>query len=1660
MQFRLRKFWSVTLSFLLLSQLFVGVAPAMAADGDIVVLSAGATTLDLSLSSEAIVVIDDGLTVSYDGALNMTLTVAVTGAGNVLGYDVNLLPDGMDVTFNYSPDSVVFEGTADAAAWQSLLRSVTLSIEPSSLPIYNEDRTVTVTTFANLEVYDYKTVNVITGAGADPGGGDTGGGDPGGGDPGGGDITPIITQQPVDLTVNAGEMANLSVTASVSVGELSYQWFRNVTGNLVYPPDWAAIENATGSTYTVPTQVAGTTYYYVDVINTAGDMTVTIFSDFVQVTVLAVTNAEAPTITTQPVGATVTAGQSASLSVTATGTGTLSYQWYSNATNSNSGGTMIEGATGATYAPPTAEASATYYYVVITNTDETATGNQTATATSDAVLVTVNALTNAAAPTITVQPAGATVNVGGSASLSVTATGTGTLSYQWYSNATNSNSGGIAIDGATSATYAAPTAEASATYYYVVITNTDETATGNQTATATSDAVLVTVNALTHAEAPTITTQPVGAMVNVGGSASLSVTATGTGTLSYQWYSNATNSNSDGTAIDSATGTTYAAPTTTAGETYYYVVITNTDETATGNQTATATSDAVLVTVNASGPIITTIAGIGSGGYSGDGGPAKEARLNNPYGVAIDASGNLYIADYTNHRIRKVAPDGTISTVAGTGSSGYSGDGGPADQARLNSPAGIAADSSGNLYIADRYNNRIRKVAPDGTISTVAGTGGAGYSGDGGPAAQAQINSPTGVTLDSSGNLYIADRYNNRIRKVAPDGTISTVAGTGSSGYSGDGGPADQAQLYWPFGVVLDSSGNLYITDYSNHRIRKVAPDGTISTVAGTDASGSAGDGGPAVQATLSSPAGIAMDGAGNLYVAVYGGSSVRKIALDGTISTVAGTGSSGYSGDGGPADEAQVNRPLGVAVDGNGNVYIADTFNHRIRQVALPAHAEALTITVQPVGATVNVGQSAILSVTATGTGTLSYQWYSNTTNSNSGGTLIAGANSATYAAPTATVGTTYYYVVVTNTDETATGNQTATATSDAVVVTVNAPPIIVQPSGNANLSSLSLSAGQLTPGFSPATISYTANVENAVTSVSVSASAAEAGATVAGTGTFDLSVGSNSITVVVTAPNGQTQSYSVNVIRAASNDASLSALSISAGTLTPGFAPTVTSYSVQVENDVTSVTVSGTPTHPGATVSVSGGANLQVGSNSITVSVTAQDGVTTSTYGLSVTRAQAAPPPAPAPASPPAPPTPSPVTSSPNHQVITAKVSTGTEMDENGRETQVTRVDATDLQSQLGQDSDKKAVVIPVNLSTGKATATLSVNATEQTASNNKENLIVVQSNEASYSLPANLVSKTSISNALGTSDQDASNAEVHVTIEEKPDTTVTRGKSKLVSKVLDFSITVSSGSSATELNNFGSTYVDRSIDLTSATNPSKSVGVVVNSDGTISPVPTEFVETDGKQVAVLKRNANSTYAVLENDVVLHDIAGHWGESTIQLLADKLIVNGFGDGSFRPNQQVTRAEFVALLVRALGLVTVQTENDPFKDVPPDAWYAGALAAAKEAGLVNGYPDGTFRADQSITRQDATVLLGNAITFLQLQGQRTQADADQALSHYSDKDQVAGYAQSAVGLASALGILQGPGDGTFHPLRTATRAETVVMMKRLMDLAGFITSE
>jgi hypothetical protein len=370
--------------------------------------------------------------------------------------------------------------------------------------------------------------------------------------------------------------------------------------------------------------------------------------------------------------------------------------------------------------------------------------------------------------------------------------------------------------------------------------------------------------------------------------------------------------------------------------------------------------------------IIQTVAGNGKFDLSGDGGPATNAQIDSPFGVSVDGSGNIFIGGSPANIRQFVASTGKIQTVAGNGTSGFSGDGGPATSARLGFPFGVSVDGSGNIFIADQVNNRIREVTQaTGIIQTVAGNGTLGRSGDGGPATSAELTFPVGVFVDDFGNIFIADQDNNRIQEVVQaTGFIQTVAGNGTLGFSGDGGLATSAELNFPAGVFGDVSGNIFIADTSNSRIREVmAGTGVIQTVAGNGTFGFSGDGGPATSAGLNFPYGVSVSSSGNIFIADTGNSRIREVtAATGIIQTVAGNGTAGFSGDGGDAVSAELNFPKGVALDAFGSLFIADTLSGRVREI--PSDFALSLAGGASATATVNASQTATYSLQLTSSG------------------------------------------------------------------------------------------------------------------------------------------------------------------------------------------------------------------------------------------------------------------------------------------------------------------------------------------------------------------------------------------------------------------------------------------------------------------------------------------------------------------------------------------------------------------------------------------------------------------------------------------------------------------------------------------------------------------
>lgn len=412
---------------------------------------------------------------------------------------------------------------------------------------------------------------------------------------------------------------------------------------------------------------------------------------------------------------------------------------------------------------------------------------------------------------------------------------------------------------------------------------------------------------------------------------------------------------------------------------------------------------------------INNYAGSGTAGYSGDGGAATSAELNTPAQIAVDGSGNVYIADQANNRVRMVNTSGIITTIAGDGTAGGLGDLGQATNAELNAPLGVAVDGSGNVYIADAT-NRVRKVTHStGVINTIAGTGTAGYSGDGGAATSAELNTPVRLALDNSGNLYISDYANQRVRKITGT-TISTFAGNGTAGYTGNGSAATAAELDYPMGISFDASGNLYIVCNQDNHIRKVATNGVISNFAGDGSLGYTGDGGAATAATFDLPTDVAINSGGYVFITDQYNYAVRMVTPTGIINTIAGNGSLGSPTYGGSATSTSITNPIGVATYST-TVYVGEAYGtggiNNVFQLATP-----LMVSVnQTIGTECGISDAAAKASPYSGAAPYTYSW------SPSGETSQTAINLAG--------GVTYTVTVTDNNSNQVTGQITISCTS-----------------------------------------------------------------------------------------------------------------------------------------------------------------------------------------------------------------------------------------------------------------------------------------------------------------------------------------------------------------------------------------------------------------------------------------------------------------------------------------------------------------------------------------------------------------------------------------------------------------------------------------------------
>src|SRR5664280_16059 len=588
-----------------------------------------------------------------------------------------------------------------------------------------------------------------------------------------------------------------------------------------------------------------------------------------------------------------------------------------------------------------------------------------------------------------------TVLVGQSVTFSVTVDGTAPFSYQWYKD-------GTSLAGATGATCSISSVQATdAGNYYAVV--------ANSAGSVTSDYATLIVN--TAPVVPSFTTQP----VVVGASVTFTA-ASGTPAPTFQWQKNGVN-------LAGATSASYTIASVATGDAGSYTVVVT-------SSTDSVTSDVAVLTVSlpavATAPIVittpltvSTLAGQALSDGSADG-TGSGVRFFCPSGVAVDNAGNFYVADTDNHTIRKVvAATDTVTTLAGLAGVSGNADGTGSD-ARFQNPSGVAVDGAGNVYVADTLNHTLRKVTSAGVVSTLAGTPGSSGSTDGTGSA-AQFQGPQGLTIDSAGNLYVADTNNHTIRKVvSATGEVTTIAGLAGNSGSTDG-LGSAARFNYPSDLTVDSAGNLYVADTDNDTIRAIQPSGLVSTLAGLAGNSGSADG-TGSAARFDSPSAVAVDLSGNVYVADAGNFTIRKVVpATGAVSTLAGLAGTSGSTDG-EGTAVRFFAPAGVAVDNSGNLYVADTNNDTLRAGLLPT---APSIQTQPKSQSVTAGSSAQFSVTASGRPAPTYQWYFK-------GTAISGAIASSYSLANAQSGDAGDYTVTVT-------NAMGSVTSNPATLTVN---------------------------------------------------------------------------------------------------------------------------------------------------------------------------------------------------------------------------------------------------------------------------------------------------------------------------------------------------------------------------------------------------------------------------------------------------------------------------------------------------------------------------------------------------------------------------------------------------------------------------------------------
>ena len=1006
------------------------------------------------------------------------------------------------------------------------------------------------------------------------------------------------------------------------------------------------------------------------------------------------------------------------------------------------------------------------------------------------------------------------------------------------------------------------------------------------------------------------------------------------------------------------------------------------------------------------------------------------------YQLVIDANDNIYAAAASG--LKKIDPSGTVTTVAGP--------------VGLGQNMSLAVDNIGNLYYSTGSLTSLSKVDPQGNVTTVA----TGFT---------QI---MGIAVASDGTIYVSDYMNHVIKKIDTNGNVTIVAGTsGSPGYSGDGDQAVNAKLKGPHNLTI-ADGQLYIAEYENFVVRKFdLATGIINTVAGTGANGSTGDGGAPTAAKLANVWSVSLDPSGNLFIATANG--LRSVYMPGTLTgTVLDTDNNPISGaavtmvggyatiptttdasggftfnDAFPGAKQLTVTAAGYA-DGTGTGNVMSGMSHSAGIIMLGAHVTGVTLDKTEFSLPAGGDTSVLTAAVAPGNAAdKSVTWSS----SNPG---VASVDSNGVVTPVA--------------EGTATITATTVDGGFSASASVTVTRMLHAPTGLTSTAADGQVTLQWSASVSEGVVSY--NVYRATNSGAYepTADAAVSGSTYSYTAT-GLTNGTTYYFVVKAGyDDGISGSSNETSATPLSSNADLRGLALSSGTLDPVFDGSQTSYTASAANSTSSLTVTAS-VYTGAAVKINGAdassgvpsaeLPLNVGANTITVEVTAQDGITQKTYTILVTRqagnrsgshggGTAAP-------------------ANNSVQVVVdgveQELSAASKQDTiNGQTATIITLDNDKLIAKLEKDGNK-VLTIPYSGTSDVVIGELNGKLVKLMEA--KDGVITLQTERATYTLPASQINIDSISAQLG-SDVKLEDIKISVKVGLSLPATATSLQQtaadehiSLVGAPVDFEVTATLNGKTVSVNRFLS-FVERSIALPAGTGAAQvTTAVVLNADGTLTHVPTRFVTADGTTYAVVNSLSNSTYALVLSPKTFADVENHWSKQDVNDMASRQIVQGVTDKEFQPDQSITRAEFVAIMVRALGLKPT-AEGDMPKDVQASDWYAGVVQTGLSYKLINGYEDGSFRPDLTITRKEAAAVVARALTIAKLNNGITDSEAKKQLEFFKDGSLVPEWAKNDLAAAVKNQILQGD-NGRILPDDNVTRAQTAAMMRRLLQQANLI---